>query len=65
MQNKTNPYLHPDGDLCIPFGSIKRFFYWMNGGQRILDTLDELRADETTKRKYMHVNQLEKEGGER
>ena len=58
---KTKPYLHSDGSLVIPFGSIERYFYWMNGGQRLLDTLDELGASEEVRRKYMHVNQLEEE----
>ena len=62
MTSQTKPLIHLDGDLSIPFGSIKRYFYWMNGGQRILDTLDELGASEATKRKYMHINQLEREG---
>lgn len=57
----TNPYLHPDGDLCIPFGSPERYFYWMDGEQRIRDTLDELGVSEATERKYMHINQLKRE----
>lgn len=37
------PFLEPDGDLVIPFGSDSRYHWW-NGGQSVKDTIEELKA---------------------
>ena len=47
-------------ELVVPFDSDPKYHYWA-GGQPISKTLEELGATEEVKRKYMHINQLERE----
>jgi tRNA(Ile)-lysidine synthase TilS/MesJ len=46
------PYINKHGELVIPHNCHPRHHYW-NGGQSIIETLEELHADETTKKRYV------------
>ena len=46
------PYVSRGGDLVIPFNAA-RMYHWWNGGQSILDTLQELGAAADVVRRYV------------
>lgn len=46
------PCITKNGDLVIPFNSDSKYHWWA-GGQRILDTLLELGADEEVIKRYI------------
>lgn len=45
------PYID-QGTLAIPFQSPKKYRWWQEGGQSILETLDELGVGNEIKKKY-------------
>lgn len=51
-QDKPRPWLTPSGELRIPFGSDRRYWWWA-GGQDLLTTLRELGASEATLARYV------------
>jgi len=46
------PHINQYGELTIPFSSPGKYHYW-NGGQRLLDTLLELQANDKVIRHYV------------
>jgi len=45
MPPKATPYIHPTGDIIIPFNADQKYHFW-NGGQHLSDTLIELDVPE-------------------
>ncbi len=48
------PYINSHGSLIIPFDSDPKYHYW-NGGQSLIQTLQELNADEETINRYKSI----------
>ena len=48
----TPPYIDASGCLHIPFNAPKKYRWWQQGGQSVLDTLEELGANKAIKAKY-------------
>jgi hypothetical protein len=50
----TRPYLDR-GDLVVPFGTPAQLCWW-EGGLSIAETLDDLNAPESTRRRYTPIH---------
>ena len=47
-----SPFISMSGCLCIPWNSPKKYRWWQQGGQSVMETLEELGANEEVKAKY-------------
>ena len=51
MANDSNPYIDNSGNIIVPFNAESKYHYW-NGGQKLSDTLLEIKASEDSWKKH-------------
>jgi hypothetical protein len=55
VSESASPFIDASGNLVIPFSAPSKYHWW-NGGQAVLETLAELRANDETMTRYMGPN---------